>query len=264
MPASANSAAARVAPLRLGLLVAIPVVVALISWGWLAHMIGDMSAIPGMSSMMMSPHTITSGMFFGLFVMWAVMMAAMMLPTAAPMILAYARMQARDRAEGAGWLPVAAFSLGYVIVWSGFSLAAAGFQAVLTSLAMMSPMMMKTAAPVSGAILIGAGLYQFAPLKLACLRLCQSPLSFLMTRWRSGAAGALHMGTSHGTYCVGCCWAMMAVLFAVGVMNTAWIAGLTVVVLLEKTVRSNRMVSRVIGLGLICLGAFVLLGAAGI
>lgn len=263
MDAPAPTRVAQPAPARLALLLAAPALVAALSWGWLALMIGDMSAIPGMSAMMMSPHAITAPMLFGLFVMWSVMMAAMMLPTALPMILAYARMQAADRTAGAGWAPVAAFSAGYVVVWFGFSLGAAMLQAELTSLALMSPMMMKAAAPVSGAILVGAGLYQFTWVKMACLRLCRSPLSFLMTRWRPGTAGALRMGLGHGTYCVGCCWAMMAVLFAVGVMNTAWIVGLTAVVLLEKTAGRSRIVTVSIGVGLICLGAAVLLEAAG-
>ncbi|MDA3887338.1 MAG: DUF2182 domain-containing protein [Allgaiera sp.] len=243
---------------RLSLLIAAPALVTLGSWGWLGLMIGDMSRIPGMASMMMAPHLISPGMVLGLFVMWAVMMAAMMLPTAAPMIVAYARMQAGDRATGSGWLPVAAFSAGYVIVWLVFSLGAAGLQAVLTGLALMSPMVMTSAAPVSGALLIGAGLYQFSPLKQSCLRLCQSPMSFLLTRWQDGPRGALRMGLSHGAYCVGCCWALMGVLFAVGVMNTAWIVAITAYVLAEKVMPRSAVISKALGAGLFGFGLWIL------
>ncbi|WP_172332483.1 DUF2182 domain-containing protein [Mangrovicoccus sp. HB161399] len=264
MADAASSGTARAAPLGLARVLAVPAAMALLAWGWLALMIGDMAAVPGMAEMMMAPRTLTAGMLCGLFVMWSVMMAAMMLPTALPMILAYARMQVRDRQEGAGWQSVAAFALGYVIVWTGFSLAAAALQAVLTALELMSPVMMKASAPVSGAILAGAGLYQFLPFKRACLGLCRSPLGFLMTRWRPGAGGALRMGLSHGGHCVGCCWAMMAVLFAVGVMNTAWIAGLTALVLLEKLAGRSRPVSQAIGTGLAGLGLWILWSASGL
>ncbi|WP_428643816.1 DUF2182 domain-containing protein [Roseibium sp.] len=219
-----------------------------------------MSNIPGMASMMMAPRLVTPEMLFGLFIMWAVMMAAMMLPTAAPMVLAFARMEGSGPTPGKGWVPVTAFSAGYVIVWGGFSIAAAGLQAALTNLALMSPMMMKTAGPVSGAILILAGLYQFSPLKRSCLNLCRSPMSFLMTRWRNGPLGALRMGLSHGAYCVGCCWALMGVLFAVGVMNTAWIMAITAYVLLEKTVPHGELISKGTGGCLIGLGLWIIAG----
>jgi len=247
----------RLRPARLLLVIAAPVLVAFGSWVWLGLMIADMSHIPGMASMMVAPRMITAEMFYGMFVMWAVMMAAMMLPTAAPMIAAFARMQAGDRAKDASWLSVAAFSAGYVLVWSGFSFAAAGLQAELTGLALMSPMMMKAAAPVSGVLLICAGLYQFSPIKQSCLRLCRSPMNFLMTRWRNGPRGALGMGMSHGAYCVGCCWALMGVLFTVGVMNTAWIIAITAYVLLEKIVPWSAAISKCMGACLFGLGLWL-------
>ena len=128
---------------RLGVLLGGPVALAVASWIYLGLMIGDMSMIPGMAAMMMPGNTFAAMPLFGLFLMWAVMMAAMMLPTAAPMIIAYARMHAVDRARGAGWQPVLLFAAGYVLAWAGFSLAAAVFQAGLTHMALMSPMMMK-------------------------------------------------------------------------------------------------------------------------
>ncbi|MDF2235297.1 DUF2182 domain-containing protein [Albimonas sp. CAU 1670] len=248
-------------PLRLLPLLAAPALVAAGAWAWLALMIGDMSRIPGFSPMaMMAPQPVSGAMLWGLFVMWAVMMAAMMLPTAAPMLVAFARMQGAGKAGS--WAPVAGFAGGYLAVWSGFSLGAALLQAALTDLALMSPMMMTAAAPVSGAILIAAGLYQFTPFKHACLRLCRSPMSFLMTRWREGVGGALRMGLSHGAWCLGCCWALMLALFAVGVMNTAWIVGIAAYVLLEKLVPRSLLLSRLSGAGLLGAGLWLVAGAA--
>lgn len=248
---------AHMTPARLALLLGGPVAVAAASWIYLALMITDMSAIPGMSAMMMSPQMFTPMQFFGLFLMWAVMMSAMMLPTAAPMIGAYARMQGADRARGAGWLPVFAFSGGYVLAWAGFSLVAAGLQAGLTNLAVMSPMMMKAATPLGGGILVIAGLYQFSPIKHACLRQCRTPISFLMTQWRDGEWGALTMGWRHGLFCVGCCWALMGLLFVVGVMNTAWIIAITVYVLVEKIVPSSEILAKFVGVTMVGLGLLI-------
>jgi predicted metal-binding membrane protein len=191
--------------------------------------------------------------------MWAVMMAAMMLPTAAPMITAYARMQGADRARGAGWLPVFAFSGGYVLAWAGFSLVAAGLQAGLTNLANMSPMMMRATGPLAGAILVVAGLYQFSPVKHACLRQCRTPISFLMTQWREGSLGALGMGWRHGLFCVGCCWALMGLLFVVGVMNAAWIIAITIYVLVEKIVPGAELLSKAVGVALVGMGLWTLI-----
>lgn len=253
-------AGVQITPARLATLLGAPLALALVSWIYLGLMIGDMSMIPGMAAMMTDP----SNMFmpvplFGLLLMWAVMMAAMMLPTAAPMIIAYARMQAADRAHGAGWMPVLVFAGGYVVAWAVFSLAAAVLQAGLTNLALMSPMMMKVASgPLAGSILLIAGTYQFTPLKQTCLRLCRTPMSFLMTRWRDGNFGALQMGWRHGLFCVGCCWALMGLLFVTGVMNTAWIIAITLYVLIEKIVPGSEMFSKMTGLAMVSAGVWVI------
>lgn len=244
-------------PARLALLLAGPAAVALASWAYLALMIGDMSAIPGMAAMMMSPQMFSPVQFTGLFAMWAIMMAAMMLPTAVPMILAYARMQAADRGRDEGWLPVAAFSGGYVLAWTGFSLAATVLQAGFTTLALMSPMMMKATAPLGGGILVAAGLYQFSPLKQACLNQCRTPVSFLMTRWRDGVRGGLRMGAEHGLLCIGCCWALMGLLFVGGVMNAAWIVAITGYVLIEKILPKSEVFSKVSGAAMIGFGFWI-------
>ncbi|WP_162901600.1 DUF2182 domain-containing protein [Breoghania sp. L-A4] len=225
---------------------------------YLAVMIGDMSTVPGMMTMMMAPQMLAPLPLFGLFLMWAVMMAAMMLPTALPMILAYTRMLGVNRR--AGWVPVFLFSGGYVLAWAGFSLAAAALQAALTHFALLSPMMMKVVAgPMAGGILIIAGLYQLTPLKQSCLRQCRSPISFLMTRWREGNWGALAMGWSHGLFCVGCCWALMGLLFVAGVMNPVWIIAITAYVLVEKIIPGGRRLSQLCGIGMTGLGLYWML-----
>ena len=247
---------ASVTPARLALLLAGPAAVAVAAWVYLSVMMGDMSTMPGMSAIMM--RVFSPMQVIGLFVMWAVMMAAMMLPTAVPMIAAYARMQGADRAKGVGWLPVFAFSGGYVVAWAAFSLVAAGLQAWLTNLAMMSPMMMQAAGPLGGAILVGAGLYQFSPLKQACLHQCRTPISFLMTQWREHSWGAFRMGLTHGLFCIGCCWALMGLLFVVGVMNAAWIIAITIFVLIEKAVPAGDVISKVAGAGMIGAGVWIM------
>ena len=167
------------------------------------------------------------------FAMWSFMMAAMMAPAATPMLQLIAGSQAQ-RARGAISPIVLCFGLGYATVWTGFSAAATLAQWLMHQAALLSGTHALWSPWLAGGILIGAGVYQLTPLKGACLRHCQSPLGFIMSHWRAGAGGAYRMGLQHGIYCLGCCWALMAVLFVVGVMNLAWIAALTVFVFLEK------------------------------
>jgi predicted metal-binding membrane protein len=257
---SARRTGETISPVRLALILVGPVAIAVAAWIYLAIMIGDMAAIPGMSTMMMAPQMFTHVQLFGLFLMWAVMMAAMMLPTALPMVLAFARMQSADRNQGAGWMPVILFSSGYAVAWAGFSLAAALLQAGLTNHALVSPMMMKTtSASLAGGILILAGAYQFTSLKQSCLKQCRSPISFLMTQWRSGNRGALLMGTMHGVFCVGCCWALMGLLFVAGVMNTVWIIIISLYVLVEKTVPSGERLSKLLGAVMLGMGLWFII-----
>ncbi len=190
------------------------------------------------------------------FVMWAVMMVAMMTPSAAPVVLLFAGTQ---RLRGAERIPLAAvvFGAGYLLVWTAFSAAAAAGQWALHQAAMLSPAMSTTSAWLGGGILVAAGIYQLTPSKRACLTHCQSPLGFLMSHWRNGKAGALRMGIAHGTYCVGCCWALMCVLFVVGVMNLAWVAALAIFVLVEKLEPTGAIVARVAGGAMIAAGVLV-------
>jgi len=187
-----------------------------------------------------------------------------MLPSAAPMILLYAAVNRRAREQGGGaLLPTGIFAWGYVTVWGAFSVIAAGLQWAFEGAGILSPAMMNSTSRLFAAgILLAAGLYQLTPVKAACLRHCRGPLAFLMGRWRAGRWGAFRMGVEHGAYCLGCCWALMALLFFGGVMNLYWIAGLAIVVLLEKTLPAGAVVGRITGALLAAWGGAVLYQAA--
>jgi predicted metal-binding membrane protein len=193
-----------------------------------------------------------------LLAMWWVMMAGMMLPSAAPMILTFATVNRQRKARGQAFVPTTLFVAGYLLAWAGFSVAVTLLHCGLERAGLVSPMDMAANAHwLGGALFLAAGLYQFTPLKQACLRLCWSPLEFLLVRWREGAAGALAMGLSHGLYCLGCCWVLMLLLFTGGVMNLAWVAALAAIVLLEKLV-SHPWVSRLGGVVLAAYGGWLL------
>ena len=189
--------------------------------------------------------------------MWAVMMVGMMAGAAAPVLLLFAAARAARHERGVP-LAVLLFGLGYVTVWTGFSACAALVQWALHETAMLSPAMRVSSPYLGGAILIGAGAYQLTPFKGACLTRCRSPLGFLMTHWRDGAMGALRMGVRHGAYCLGCCWALMCVLFVVGVMNLVWVAVLTAFVLVEKIGPAGAVVARVAGASMMLAGMLLL------
>ena len=189
-----------------------------------------------------------------LFVMWSVMMVAMMVPSAAPMILVFAKVKRQRRADHDPIAPTAAFVFGYLLVWTGFSAVATLAQWGLHSAAFLSPMMASTSHYLGGGLLFAAGIFQWTPLKRACLVHCRSPLHFFMTKWKEGTLGALRMGLHHGTYCVGCCWVLMALLFVAGVMNLLWVAVITAFVLTEKIVPRGEIVGRVAGVALIIAG----------
>ncbi len=196
------------------------------------------------------------------FVMWAVMMVAMMLPSAWPMVETFARLTPRIEPEGDAlvFARIGAFVGAYLLVWVGFSAGITLLQWWLLEAGWVTPMMAVRSPAVAGTLLVAAGLYQLTPLKRACLTGCRSPLSFLMTAWRPGVAGAWRMGLRHGLLCTGCCWLLMALLFVLGVMNLAWIAALTVFVLIEKTLPRARWLPSVAGAALVAWG--VVLAAA--
>lgn len=229
-----------------------------LAWLYLWHQAATMDSETGMAMTMPS---MGPGAFVLTFAMWVVMMAGMMLPSAAPTILMYGAM-VRKRGEGDRVLPAAwIFVAGYLLMWTGFSLGATLLQAALERAALLDDMMTSASRGMNGAVLLAAGVYQWTPLKDACLGKCRNPIQFFMTHWRPGAAGALRMGVANGAYCVGCCWVLMLLLFAVGVMNLAWVAIITAFVFIEKLLPAGRLTSRLSGSGLIAVGLVYLMAA---
>jgi len=232
--------------------------VTVLAWSYLLHLDREMSSSMAHDRMMAEmgmtmdmPRTTADGFFT--FAMWTVMMIGMMAGPATPMLLLFAGMQ-RTRASGPVPMALPSFGLGYLAVWAGFSACAAIAQEALHRAALLSPGMAASSPRTAGAIWIAAGVYQLTPYKGACLTWCRSPLGFLMSSWRDGALGAFRMGLRHGLYCLGCCWALMCVLFAVGVMNLLWVAALTALVLLEKVGPFGAMAARVTGVIMIAVG----------
>ena len=235
-----------------------------LAWGYLVHLDRRMSfsmqhdtMMAEMGMTMVMPWA-AADVFFT-FMMWTVMMVGMMAGTAAPVLLLFGAARA-GRGERGVPLAVLMFGLGYVTVWIGFSACATFAQWALHEAAMLSPAMSASSPRLAGAILIAAGTYQLTPFKGACLTHCHSPLGFLMSHWRDGNAGALRMGVGHGGYCLGCCWALMGVLFVVGVMNLAWVAALSVFVLVEKIGPAAAVVARVAGAMMIIAGVLFVAG----
>ncbi|UVC18312.1 DUF2182 domain-containing protein [Mesorhizobium onobrychidis] len=195
--------------------------------------------------------------------MWWVMMIAMMSPSAAPTILLYARVHRHALAQGQiqdKLAPTGVFMAGYLLVWLGFSVAATALHWLLDREAFVSATMMSSQSRwLSAIVLIAAGLYQLSPLKNACLSHCRAPTAFLARHWRPHAVGALRLGALHGAFCVGCCWMLMALLFVGGIMNLVWVAGLAILVLVEKAFPAGRWVGRAAGTILIAWGGATLL-----
>lgn len=190
------------------------------------------------------------------FLMWAVMMVAMMLPSVAPITLLVASIARKRREAGrAPGLSTAPFVLGYLAVWFLFAAIATVLQWGLDAAGQLSATMALANALVAGVVLVLAGIYQWTPLKQACLRHCRSPLDFLMHHWRDSAVGAFVSGARHGAFCFGCCWMLMALLFVGGIMNLAWIAGIALLVLIEKTLPWGGWMGRVTGAVLVAWGA---------
>lgn len=218
-----------------------------------------MANMPGMS--MASPWS--PGQLWLTFLMWAVMMVAMMLPSAAPVTLLVANI-ARNRAASGGAMGAGTvfFVIGYLAVWTAFAALATLLQWGLGEAGILSDTMALADRIAAAVVLIAAGIYQWTPLKDACLRHCRSPLDFLLFHWREGRLGALKSGIGHGAYCLGCCWMLMALLFVGGIMNLAWIAAIALLVLIEKTLPGGGWVGRATGVLLIVWGSATLVMAA--
>ena len=230
-----------------------------IAWLYLVPVSRDMyGAMTGPSAWMMQADW--DARYFALMLcMWVVMMVGMMLPSAAPTVLLFARVLQRSPGADAPVARSYAFATGYLIAWSGFSLGATLLQWRLARAALLSPMM-ESATPVLGAvILVAAGVYQWTSVKQACLLHCRAPAEFLTQRFRPGVSGALRMGVEHGIHCVGCCWVLMGLLFVGGVMQLSWIAAITIFVLLEKLAPFGAQLGRVGGAALVLAGVGLLL-----
>jgi predicted metal-binding membrane protein len=184
------------------------------------------------------------------------MMLGMMLPSAVPLVLLFATVQRRQQTN-TPLLRTAIFVAGYLVVWSGFAVAATATQASLAKAALIGNDLSLVNTLLAGALFIAAGAYEWSPLKRRCLAHCQSPMAFVMGHWRPGTRGALRMGVEHGVYCLGCCWILMLLLLAVGVMNLLWVAALTVLVLLQKLV-PGRLLSAATGTAMIAFGLFLI------
>ena len=234
-----------------------------LAWAWLLAGAGmdmdafQMTAMAGMDGWLMQPAVWSPGYALLLIGMWWAMMAAMMLPSAMPVLLLFTRVTGGEPGQIARSGPGLWFALGYLLAWGGFSVAATAMQWALEATRLLSPMLETTHHGLGAAILVLAGAWQLTPVKRACLRHCQSPLGFIVGHWRDGASGALRMGLRHGIYCLGCCWFLMLLLFFGGVMNLYWIVGLTAYVLLEKAIAPGNWLGRATGILLIVWGIWL-------
>jgi predicted metal-binding membrane protein len=244
----------------------------ILAWADLVWLAGDMKMggmdmtgfrmIPAGQGLMMPASAPWQPIEFGyVFAMWVVMMIGMMTPSVAPMILIYARVGRQAMMQGKPFAASGWFAAGYLLAWFAFSLAATAAQWGLERAALLTPMMESASNILGAAVLVLAGLYQWTPLKDACLSYCQSPLTFIMRHggFRRNPAGALTLGFQHGIYCIGCCWALMVLLFVGGVMNLLWIAALAILVLFEKITPFGRIIARVAGVACIAAGVWLLM-----
>jgi predicted metal-binding membrane protein len=193
--------------------------------------------------------------------MWVLMMAAMMLPSAAPTLLLFAAVCRKGHAGNDALRRTSAFGVAYLCVWAAFAVVATSVQWGLERLMLLSPSMALGSGTIAGLLFVAAGIYQLLPLKRACLRHCRSPMEFLASHWRAGVAGAFCMGFRHSAFCLGCCWVLMGLLFVGGLMNLLWIAGLALIVFVEKATPAGPLAGRVIAAGLTMWGVAQIVAA---
>ena len=224
-----------------------------LSWGYMWYLARDPMAL-----CMVNRNPWSAADLIALFAMWAVMMVAMMFPSASPLILAFASVNRMRRAQSLPYAPTSAFVLGYAAAWTGYSVLATVAQEALHSAALISSTGISTSGILGGSLLVAAGIFQWTPLKDACLRHCRSPLGFILTEWRDGIGGAFWMGLRQGAWCIGCCWLLMALLFVAGVMNLWWVAAIAVFVLIEKVAAAGPWVARAAGVLFLAWGGWVL------
>ena len=237
------------------------VAVILVSWLYLLNMVGQHSRMDmtmmGMPQIAADSRTLYH--FLTLFLMWSVMMTAMMLPSILPATMVFTAFNRRKKAQAQPYIGTYIFAIGYLLAWSACSLLFALAQSGLSAAGMLGHAMKTNSLLLSGSILLLAGIYQWTPLKEVCLKHCRSPLGFFIERWREGHWGAVSMGWRYGLFCVGCCWALMAIMFAVGTMNILWMAVLAIFVLCEKIFPAGVLVRNVAGILLTGWGGYLLI-----
>ncbi len=221
----------------------------LLGWAFLIWAVVDKTH-PLAQLMMPMDHAWSVGNGLAVFLMWSAMMMAMMLPAAAPMILTFVTLCRHKHQAGRAWI----FVTAYLAIWTAFSVSATTLHWGLQTTGLITPMMTSDSIWLTGILLVVAGAVQFTPLKEVCLRHCRTPMGFLLTEWKDGVVGAWRMGVKHGLICLGCCWALMGLLFVAGVMNIAWVAALTAAVVIEKLHPSGVNVGKFLGAVLIVTG----------
>lgn len=239
--------------------------VVLVSWTYIIYLARDMANVMNMSNTDMGMEIAMPAIqpwgivdYLLMFIMWSVMMFAMMTPSAAPMVLTYTKITRQKQAAFKPVLGTVIFFSGYLLIWMVFSAVATFAQGGLHAATLLSPMMETTSPILGGIILIAAGIFQFTRLKYTCLTHCRTPIGYFMTEWREGKLGALVMGLRHGAYCVGCCWLLMALLFVAGVMNLVWIAVIAAYVLVEKLISGGHNLSYAIGALMVGWGVWMI------
>lgn len=245
-------------------------VLAALAWAYLLWLNSTMTALqpgmtmpmnmPGMMIPMKPPGAWDPAHLGFLFAMWAMMMVAMMTPAVAPVVLIYAFFSRQARVQGTPFASASWFAGGYLFAWTAFALVAALAQYELERAMALSATMRIADRFAAGAVLVVAGLYQWTPVKDACLSQCTAPVSFIQRHggFQPTADGSFRLGFLHGLYCIGCCWVLMALLFVAGVMNIAWIVVLAAVVIAEKNLPGGRSIARGVGLGAIAAGLWVI------
>jgi len=261
MPSSSGSASSLLPHRdRIAILSAL-IGVSVLAWAYVIYLWAKMPAMDVGAPVSMQLWTLVDFVF--MFMMWAIMMVGMMLPSAAPMMLLYAGMVRKAERQGTPMAPIAAFVSGYLAMWCLFSVGATLVQWCLHEAAMLSPMMLAKSQVFGAALLIVAGVYQLTPWKTVCLDHCRAPAHFIAEHWRPGANGAFRLGLHHGAFCLGCCWALMGLLFVGGVMNLLWVAAITIFVFLEKVLPAEVIgvrLSGMAGIGMM-LSGLVMLGS---
>ena len=236
--------------------------IVVLAWMYMLYLVLNMGN--NLGSLISMPQTTAwnSADFVFVFIMWAVMMVAMMIPSAGPMIIIFSTLSRKRREQHTPYVSTGVFLFGYLSVWTFYSTLATLGQWVLHTASLLSPMMMIISNPIlTSVLLLIIGVFQFTPTKYVCLTHCQTPLDFILNKWQDGRRGAFNMGISNGNYCLGCCWALMSLLFVVGVMNILWIAIIAAFILVEKLVIANYQISRLSGTVIIIWGIVILVGA---